>query len=680
MISTMVRDDVVTSGINSQSNFRIKACGKAFRILSDGLYSDKVTAVIRELACNAYDSHVAAGKRDIPFAIHLPNLLEPFFSIRDYGTGISHEDIFTVYQTYFESTKDQSNDFIGVLGLGSKSPLSVTDNFSVTSYYNGMKRVYSVYVNEDDMPTVALMSEAETTEINGLEIKFTANDSYNYMYKAQTVLKHFKVKPIVTGAANFIIPATNYTLSGSGWGIGSYRDGAKAIMGNVIYPINGLPDDIKTKFHGLLQSSLNIHFNIGELEFVASREALSYNHKTNAAIHDKLLTIYRELKEVINKKLEKCETRWEAYCLVGELLSGSFSFLRSIGIDSFEWRGEAITSSYIDVGNIGAYCEIFTKTRRGKIHTNPIEHITTKDETVIYENDMASGRGANKRIKYNIEGLEWNDKLYVVRFPNAATRNAFLKKLDMPSHLQLISVNSLPTPPRKPRQKKVNGAYVQTNGYKYNGNRDWRSRGNWDSVMVDLSKGGIYVIIERYKIGSSRPYSHFDHVIEHVNYIDEKFTLPEVYGFKGNQIEVIKKHKNWISLDKYIGNLFMRYLKGNQTISDDIAKIKNATNIEYYTSGLYNKLSGLSGYLPTMMQDFVTEYEKNETVANNNISKIINLLDNYNVEYKSMLKAVKKSNINEQAKAILAKFPMITIIKEYIHGDDRKVLINYLKG
>jgi len=54
--------NVTTSGLTQQESFQIKATGKAFKILSDGLYSDKPLAVVRELSCNAWDSHVAAGK------------------------------------------------------------------------------------------------------------------------------------------------------------------------------------------------------------------------------------------------------------------------------------------------------------------------------------------------------------------------------------------------------------------------------------------------------------------------------------------------------------------------------------------------------------------------------------------------------------------------------------------
>ncbi len=85
-------NSVVRSGDFEESNYTIEASAKAFSILSDGLYSNKIKAVIRELSTNAYDAHVDAGKRDVPFSVTMPDRFNPYFAIRDFGTGLSHED------------------------------------------------------------------------------------------------------------------------------------------------------------------------------------------------------------------------------------------------------------------------------------------------------------------------------------------------------------------------------------------------------------------------------------------------------------------------------------------------------------------------------------------------------------------------------------------------------------
>src|SRR5687768_10932663 len=71
-----------SEGLVSQE-FRIKASRKAFEILSGNLYSNKLAACVRELSTNAVDSHVMAGKPTDPIIVHLPNSLEPYFSVKD---------------------------------------------------------------------------------------------------------------------------------------------------------------------------------------------------------------------------------------------------------------------------------------------------------------------------------------------------------------------------------------------------------------------------------------------------------------------------------------------------------------------------------------------------------------------------------------------------------------------
>ena len=115
------------------SNFKIDATAKAFAILSDSLYSNKIKAVVREISTNAYDAHVAAGCPDKPFYVQIPTKLDTTFAVRDYGTGLSHDDCFGLYTTYFRSDKTDSNKAVGCLGLGSKSPFAYTDQFLVES-------------------------------------------------------------------------------------------------------------------------------------------------------------------------------------------------------------------------------------------------------------------------------------------------------------------------------------------------------------------------------------------------------------------------------------------------------------------------------------------------------------------------------------------------------------------
>ena len=309
----------MSDGLQS-SEFSIRASAKAFQILSDGLYSDKITAILRELGCNAYDSHVAAGRPDTPFDVHLPNSLQPHFSIRDYGVGLDDEEVRNIYTTYFESTKTDSNDYVGALGLGSKSPFSYTDNFTVTAIKDGVKRLYSAYINEQGFPSILLMSTTATADPTGVEIKFSVEkkeDFQQFVYKAQQTYQWFKTKPCVSGQRVQIpeikILERDIVSNVHRFEKNYYNSDSYAFMGNIAYPIQssdipmssldrvGVKRETLERLSMFLKQSLLIEFEIGEIEFSASRESLSYTEKTVKAIIKRLIDVERNLyKRFVN--------------------------------------------------------------------------------------------------------------------------------------------------------------------------------------------------------------------------------------------------------------------------------------------------------------------------------------------------------------------------------------------
>ena len=201
MIMNKKNNNIISS--EEYRNYRFSESPIIFNILSDNLYSNKIGSIIRELASNAYDAHVAVGNENIPFKISITNhdntLFseedECIFSIRDYGCGLSEKEIFELYSVYGNSNKRESNNYIGGFGIGSKSPFAYTDSFIVVSYQNGTKKSYCAFISEDGYPSIAKMDESNTTETNGFEVKFKINpsDKEEFISEVKNQLKFFKV-------------------------------------------------------------------------------------------------------------------------------------------------------------------------------------------------------------------------------------------------------------------------------------------------------------------------------------------------------------------------------------------------------------------------------------------------------------------------------------------------------
>lgn len=317
IINNAPQEQAVISNVNEIGEFRIRNSAKAFNILSSGLYANKIRAIIRELSCNAVDSHVAALRGTVPFDVHLPNSLEPWFSIRDYGTGLSHDQVTNIYTTYFESTKTESNDFIGALGLGSKSPFSYTDNFTVTAVQNNRRGIYTAFINDQGVPSIALMMEDVTDEPAGVEVKFAVNnqsDFDRFRSEAAHVYRYFKLRPVISGCGNFKFSDPVYTDQNIIPGVhtSNYMQGSVAVMGNIDYPID-VPNGDKTlgNLVKMLKCHLVMEFEIGELDFQASREGLSYVPQTVEAIKRKLEALNQELSVHVAREADKIDNLWD---------------------------------------------------------------------------------------------------------------------------------------------------------------------------------------------------------------------------------------------------------------------------------------------------------------------------------------------------------------------------------
>lgn len=325
--------------------FSITSSAEAFRILSKGIYSDPITAVIRELSTNAVDGHMFAvigntdnparpGQDLVPFDVYLPTRLEPSFRVRDYGIGLSEEQVFNIYTTYFESNKRDSNDFNGSLGLGSKSPFALVSSFLVTSFYQGTKTVYSAIIGEDGCPDIVKMTQTESDEPTGVEVKMTISpdDIWNFEHRAKQVYQYFDLKPnVYLGKTLLSIPEVVYDFKTDHFGITRNSTSSVAIQANVAYTIDTAPlvgKISEDRLALLKQYGLQIHlfFDNGSVNFVASREHLEYTPRTIAAIDKKIDEMLKLVQAEFDEIRNSPKTLIEAtYVLNYDLIKGNGS-------------------------------------------------------------------------------------------------------------------------------------------------------------------------------------------------------------------------------------------------------------------------------------------------------------------------------------------------------------------
>lgn len=330
-----------SDNLGGETSFTIENSPFAFKILSESLYSHKVQSVIRELSTNAADEHVSSGKGDTPFDVHIPTGFEPYFSIRDYGAGLSEEDATTLYTTFFKSTKRNDNAVTGCLGLGSKSPFAVTDSFTIESFNGGFRTVYTCFKDENFFPKLVVLERGESSEPTGVRIQFPVSGSHwDWKYEAARVYKFFAVKPnLNVEVSGVVLPAP--LLRGKGWAMYEEMHESYAVMGNVAYPIDfsafksddELQRDIIGDFRGM--TGFVFEFPLGAVSFDPSRERLAYNAATKDAIFAALVELREEFKRSIESSVSEASNLFEArmkYAKVTNDLLKHFDKRRKNGI------------------------------------------------------------------------------------------------------------------------------------------------------------------------------------------------------------------------------------------------------------------------------------------------------------------------------------------------------------
>ena len=292
---------------SEQATLDASSAPHLIQVLTD-LYSDPIKAIIREYSTNAMDGHTLAGCPDKPFKITFPGMLNPNLVFRDYGVGMSEDEIFTNFNRYGASTKRTSDDFNGMLGLGCKCAWSYADQFVVVSYHGGKKVSYSAHKDDFGVPCTTKMGEEDSDEPSGLEISIPIkpSDFGTVISRAHSFFKYFPITPECEGLSDGDQLAKYEVEEDLGHGVYVVKNtwtttnGGVCVMGGVAYPIN--KDEIPMFLRKV--NDYVIEVPIGSVDFTPNREALFYNRRTKKLLHKYFrfirLTMVRRVQKALN--------------------------------------------------------------------------------------------------------------------------------------------------------------------------------------------------------------------------------------------------------------------------------------------------------------------------------------------------------------------------------------------
>lgn len=588
--------NVEFGNVEQGGEFKIRNSAKAFAILSSGLYKNKVRAIIRELSCNAVDSHTASGNIDKPFEVHLPTSLEPHFSVRDYGTGLSHEEVVNVYTTYFESTKAGSNEFIGALGLGSKSPFSYTNNFSVTAIKGGKKNIYTAYINQNGVPEITLMTSMDSDEESGVEVSFSVknDDFYKFNQEATEVFSVFKNHPKITGNYR----KKELTLEPVCEGVDLVKsygfDGAHAVMGNIMYPISVPNEDTNLgQYAKLTRNNLIIRFDIGELDIAASREDLSYIPETIEAIKNKLMKISSFLEKNVKEKIDAEKNAWLRVSVINNLLQSSLysvstreylvktplAFVSNGSVNTFFKLYEPDTEKF----NISLDCYSRSYSGKLKLTNKSCDTNRTLVNGIIEENTQFYNTISittktkflanpdNKRIASRIRlyaksNMDSRQDIFVatpINKDKPMDFDGFLKSIHNPP--SIVKIDDLPELPKTIRGDVAKGSVLISQSCIGSGyGQKWEE---FDIDSIDKNLTYYYVTIKGKQIISKKygTLSLSDYASEFDNVFIGDMSLRgiRIIGVREKALPDVLKTAKWVDFEDFIEKTLKKHLKSN---------------------------------------------------------------------------------------------------------------------
>jgi hypothetical protein len=447
---TDVRPVVESSGQMEEQFFSIKDQGMIFDILRNKMYSNPILAICREISCNARDAHREVGKPDVPIQIVLPNHLDNNYRIKDWGPGISPDRMSNIFIQYTASTKRDDNVQTGGFGLGAKTPFSYSDTFAINTIYNGTKYQYTCFIDPTKVGKLAQLSQEPTKEPNSTEIVIPAEpkDAHLFAEWTEHACRHWSTKPIIKGGS---IQWQTHTpiLEGQGWAIASqvshqYNHEAKMIVDDIEYPLSldALRTYASTTLIDHCQGIVLMYFSVGELSLSASREALYLDKKTQDKIRERLEEMQKEIKKLLDIKIDSFSDLWQANLYYRKELKNVFNDLSFLG--KLEWKGIELHGNWLTVG-----CPAFTFTRGkysrkhgtdpNKLSRSRMTSVHFEEHSALFVNDLPIKEPTPRHVKKAFDDDPKLNSIQVI----CPTEKITEDKLNKTLHLDKLSARRL---------------------------------------------------------------------------------------------------------------------------------------------------------------------------------------------------------------------------------------------
>lgn len=385
---------------------------KIFDILTN--YTDKPRAVVREYCCNALDIHNQIGQTR-PFLVVAPSAGEPMLRIRDYGTGLTKDQVLNIYCVYLRSTKDDDNSQVGGFGLGSKAGFSYTDMFTVTSWIDGVQSIYPMFRDERRVPSCGDPIVSASDEPNGVEvcIPIKIEDFARFENALRIVLQHFPADSFETVGIHF--DQWHVQHIGNGWTSGDldnydryHSSKPRVKMGPVVYDCDWSQIDPDLHVRNLI-----VEVPIGAVQLPFTRENISLDDGTIAYLKKRAADIREEACGDLIRQIETVDSLWTAQALFNQHIDRFSNFGVQVSWSGTQLKRDGVTlPKYIQGMRVFERSQFCNKSiRMDVIMTNK----AYSAKSILVIDDLSATTRAPKatqRMRHNCDRLGFSDSRF----------------------------------------------------------------------------------------------------------------------------------------------------------------------------------------------------------------------------------------------------------------------------
>ena len=685
--------------INKSADFGIEDqdLSHIMGILRSQIYSDKLLAVIREYSTNAVDANTEAGNTN-PISIILPTRENPVLSFRDFGHGLSDNEVCNLYVKYGASTKRSSNDYTGCLGIGCKAGFAYGDSFQVISYTKSHITTWLARIDESQRGTISLISkEPNINRPTGTDVRVSIrkDDIDSCVSKAKEFFKYWKIQP----HCNLELSKINIIESTDDWAIqadtsGNYHyarnyGGASLVMGNIRYPIDHNQLNINNDAGLLAQSnSVILYAPLGAVDIAANRESLEYTNRTRNALVAMTNNMLIDLISRTTKHVASQPSRIQASISADKYASVLPNQLHRTIVSKCTWQNLPLLNT-IRFGQSSIKCHERTKSWRSSDNTYRNSSsdaascgLTKHVKLVVYSDDKIAVSNATRRIRtLQHESTTANeDKYYVI--PRSRL-DEVTPQLTPDDYTDLDNID--PLKPTRTASTITNGTTkksVRINVCEVRPNTLKSSRLSDEVTPTAMADGRyVYVPLDRFDWqGHEEWLDHLDNIRQALNYlhcIGAEKNKPVIHGVKKHHVK--KLDDQWITLDAYLAELFTAWQLNNQHDADLYAQVTSKTMHSLPEKAMADILQKSPNLDIARFGYVVQIFHKNSryNYGNTNLTNSNDIINLYNVMIRLQI-TDRSTYLTDMCEYMTRHYPLLDIMTIRMWADNKDEITKHI--